>query len=222
MVPAAPPPRANQSYVEGTRRALNILPKDFGKSRMRSLAVGTILFALAATSAVAQSVSDRLAPCLACHGDKGQSETPDVPSLGAMPSFYVMVQLYMFRERMRAVEPMTTMLQGVSDDDLRKMADAIAALPAPQPTAEPADLARIVRARTLIQQNRCNICHLPNFAGIENVPRLAGQREDYLLKSLRGYKDNSRRGYDAQMADVVSTIPDADFVDMAHFLARQK
>jgi cytochrome c553 len=189
---------------------------------MRSLAVGTILFALAATSAVAQSVSDRLAPCLACHGDKGQSETPDVPSLGAMPSFYVMVQLYMFRERMRAVEPMTTMLQGVNDDDLRKMADAIAALPAPQPTAEPADAARVARARTLIQQNRCNICHLPNFAGIENVPRLAGQREDYLLKSLRGYKDNSRRGYDAQMADVVSTIPDADFVDLAHFLARQK
>jgi len=189
---------------------------------MRSLAVGTILLALAATSALAQSVPDRLAPCLACHGDKGQSETPDVPSLGAMPSFYIMVQLYMFRERMRAVEPMTTMLQGVSDDDLRKMADAIAALPAPQPTAEAADAARIARARTLIQQNRCNICHLPNFAGIENVPRLAGQREDYLLKSLRGYKDNSRRGYDAQMADVVSTVPDADFVDLAHFLARQK
>ena len=78
------------------------------------------------------------------------------------------------------------------------------------------------RLYSLIARNRCNICHLPNFAGIENVPRLAGQREDYLLKSLRGYKDNSRRGYDAQMADVVSTVPDADFVDLAHFLARQK
>ena len=54
------------------------------------------------------------------------------------------------------------------------------------------------------------------------LPRLAGQREEYLLKSLRGYKDNSRHGYDAQMADVVATLNDADFVDLAHYLARQK
>jgi cytochrome c553 len=165
---------------------------------------------------------ERLAPCLACHGPNGQSDIPDVPSLGGEPAFYLMVQLYMFRERMRAVEPMTSMLQGASDDDLRAMADTIAKLPAPQPATTPADPARAERARALIQQNRCNICHLSNFSGIENVPRLAGQREDYLLKSLRGYKDNSRRGYDAQMADVVATLDDADFANLAHFLARAK
>ena len=48
-----------------------------------------------------------------------------------------------------------------------------------------------------------------------------GQREDYLLKSLRGYKDNSRRGYDTQMGDVVAPLADADFADLAHYLARQ-
>ena len=54
------------------------------------------------------------------------------------------------------------------------------------------------------------------------MPRIAGQREDYLLKALRGYKDNTRRGYDAQMADVVEPLTDADFADFAHFLARLK
>jgi cytochrome c553 len=43
-----------------------------------------------------------------------------------------------------------------------------------------------------------------------------------LLKSLRGYKDNSRRGYDTQMADVAEALADADFADLAHYLARQK
>jgi cytochrome c553 len=76
--------------------------------------------------------------------------------------------------------------------------------------------------RALIQRHRCNVCHLPDFRGIENVPHLAGQREDYPLKSLRNYKDNSRRGYDAQMADVVEPVTDAAFVDLAHFLARKK
>ena len=84
------------------------------------------------------------------------------------------------------------------------------------------DAARMERARALGQKNYCNFCHQSNYAGQENVPRLAGQREDYLLKALRGYKDNSRRGYDAQMSEVVYTMKDEDFVDLAYFLARQK
>jgi cytochrome c553 len=172
--------------------------------------------------AAAQSLSERLAPCLACHGERGQSHTPEVPSLGGQPAFYLMVQIYMFRARMRAIEPMSEMLKGASDADLQAMADALAKLPPPQPEAKPAEPARAARAQSLIHQHRCNICHLPDFAGVENVPRLAGQREDYLIKSLRDYKDNSRRGYDAQMADVVEPLSDADFADLAHYLARTK
>lgn len=53
------------------------------------------------------------------------------------------------------------------------------------------------RARALIERHRCNFCHQGNYAGEQNVSRLAGQREDYLVKALREYKDNTRRGYDA-------------------------
>jgi cytochrome c553 len=54
------------------------------------------------------------------------------------------------------------------------------------------------------------------------VPRIAGQREDYLVKALRGYKDNTRRGYDAQMSDVIEPLVEADFADLAYYLARLK
>ena len=84
------------------------------------------------------------------------------------------------------------------------------------------DAARMEKARALAGQNRCNFCHQSNFEGGQNVPRLAGQREDYLLKALRGYKDNSRRGYDAFMAEVVYPLQDADLVELAYFLARVK
>jgi cytochrome c553 len=188
---------------------------------MRSLAVGAILLGLAALPVRAQSIEERLPACLACHGTTGQSEIPGVPSLGAQPAFYLTAQLYLFRERLRAVEPMSEMLEGVSDADLQKLAEIISKLPAPQSAAGPVDTARAEHARTLIQRSKCNSCHTPNFAGQENVPRLAGQREDYLLKSLRAYKNNSRRGYDDQMADVVQPLSDADFADLAYFLARQ-
>ena len=52
------------------------------------------------------------------------------------------------------------------------------------------------------------------------MPRLAAQREDYLLKSLRDYKAAQRPGYDATMDEVVRPLTDADIVDLSHYLAR--
>lgn len=186
---------------------------------MRGLVVA-VFVVLTALPVTAATIAERLAPCLACHGEAGQSASPEVPSLGAQPAFYVTIQLYMFRARLRVVEPMNEMTQGLSDDDIRRMAEVIAQLPPPPPAAEPPDPARLERARALIQQHRCNFCHNQDFSGEKNVPRLAGQREDYLVKTLREYKSNARRGYDPAMADVMYAVTDADILDLAHVLAR--
>jgi cytochrome c553 len=82
------------------------------------------------------------------------------------------------------------------------------------------DANRTERARALIEQHRCNFCHTGNYSGGENVPRLAGQREDYLVKALREYKNNTRRGYDASMADVLFPVSEEQLLDLAYFLAR--
>lgn len=143
-----------------------------------------------------------------------------MPSLGGQPQFYLTIQLLMFRERLRVVEPMNQMMKGVSDGDLRRMADLIARLPPPQPADGPADPDRIKKGQALAEQNRCNFCHQGSYSGEQNVPRLAGQREDYLVKSLREFKNNSRRGYDASMADVLYSISDEQILDLAYFLSR--
>jgi len=191
------------------------------KTQMRCLLVAAAL-ALLVPCASAATIEERLALCLMCHGEQGQSGNPDVPSLGAQPAFYLMVQLIMFREKIRPIEPMAEMLRGTSDADLRNMAEFISKLPAPQPVTSPLDPGAAERARLLIAQHRCNFCHNADFSGHEGAPRLAGQREDYLLKALRGYQDNTRRAYEPQMADVVVPLSDADFVDLAAFLARAK
>jgi cytochrome c553 len=186
---------------------------------MWGLAVG-VLVSWAALAVGAATIGEQLAACLDCHGEDGQSAIPEVPSLGAQPAFYVTIQLYMFRERMRVVEPMNEVTKGLSDDAVRRMAEVIAKLPPPRPTAEPPDPAQLERARALIEQHRCDFCHNQDFSGAQNIPRLAGQREDYLVKALREYKSNARRGYDASMADVMYPVTDADILDLAHFLAR--
>lgn len=176
----------------------------------------------AAAPAAAQTVQERLPVCLSCHGEKGQSANPDVPSLGAQQKDFLLVQLYMFREKLREVELMNEMTKGLSDDDLRILSETIAKLPAPVPLPDAGEAARIERAKDVVARNRCNFCHAVNFAGQDQVPRIAGQREDYLAKTLREYKSGARRGYDPAMASVVEPLQDQDFADLAYYLARQR
>jgi cytochrome c553 len=185
---------------------------------MRAVAFALALVSAALTGALAQTFEERLSVCLACHGEQGQSETAEVPSLGAQPSMYALIQLYMFRQNLRKAEPMNDMMQGLSDADLQKFADTIAKLPPPQP-ASGAVSARMGRARELVAQHRCGFCHGPNFGGNDSVPRLAAQREDYLVKSLREYKSGTRYEYQSVMAEVMRPLQDQDILDLAHFLA---
>jgi cytochrome c553 len=125
-------------------------------------------------SASGATPPEKLQPCLARHGAEGRSETATVPSLGAQPSTYTLIQLFMFRERLRLSEPMNAVAKALSDDDLQSMAGSIAALPPPEPPADPGDAARLDRARALIEQNHCNICHRADSSGQENVPHPGG------------------------------------------------
>jgi cytochrome c553 len=188
--------------------------------QVRKFTAALLLCWFAGWPVAAQTVQERLPTCLACHGETGKSNTPDVPSLGGQQGFYVTVQLLMFRERMRVANPMNDMAKGLGDDDLQNFANSISKLPPPQPVAGPVDEARIERARTLAVQNRCTFCHTPSFAGQDNIPRIADQREDYLVKTLRAYKDNSRHGYDATMADVMAAVTDDQILDLAYYIAR--
>jgi cytochrome c553 len=179
-----------------------------------------LAFALVAASASAETIEQRIVPCLACHGEKGQSETENTPSLGGQQAPYTLIQLFMFREKLRVFEPMNEMAKALSDDDLRLFSDFIAMLPKPAPPFDAGDPARMQRAQALAQQYRCSSCHKPDFSGAENVPRIANQREDYLAKTLREYKDNSRHGYDATMAEALQPVTPAQISDLAYFLAR--
>jgi cytochrome c553 len=187
---------------------------------MRCVAFAVLSGMLLGNSASAASIGERVAECPGCHGANGKSDNPEIPSLGAQQENFVLVQLYMFRGKLREVEVMNDIAKDFSDDDLRTISAAIAKLPPPPPAADASDAAKLSRAEELIAQHRCNSCHAPTFAGQDQIPRLADQREDYLLKSLRGYKSGERRAYEPAMASVVEPLTDQDFVALAYYLAR--
>ncbi len=182
--------------------------------------IAALAFAFVISPLSAETIQERVAPCLACHGEKGRSETENTPSLGGQQAPYALIQLFMFREKLRLFEPMNEMAKALTDDDLRSFSDFIATLPKPSPPADAGDPARMQRAQALIQQNHCDSCHNPDFSGKDNVPRLADQREDYLAKTMREYKDNSRHGYDGTMAEVLQPVTVEQIADLAYYLAR--
>jgi cytochrome c553 len=193
------------------------------------IAVAALFVGVACEPLFGETVAERAVPCLACHGESGQSETPEIPSLGGEPAPYLLIQLYMFREKQRAspekkddqmIQVMTEMTKGFTDDDLRNFSDFLAKVPAPKPPAESGDVARMQRAAALITQQHCNSCHGLDLAGRDNVPHIANQREDYLAKTLREYKSNDRRGYDGTMAEALVSVSDEQILDLAYFIAR--
>jgi len=188
---------------------------------MRTSLIAAVLAGALVASAHAMTYDEKLATCLACHGEKGVSETSDVPSLAGMPADFTLIQLFLFRQGTRKVEIMNDLAKDMTDDDLRKFSDYFAKLPPPKAT-EAADPAIAARAQAVIAKNHCASCHNPDFSGREQMPRLAAQREDYLLKAMRDYKAAQRPGYDATMDEVIRPVTDADIVDLSHYLARLK
>src|SRR5215475_3118004 len=118
--------------------------------------ITALAIALLASSATAETFEERVAPCLACHGEKGTSGEENTPSLGAQQAPYTLIQLYMFREKLRTNEIMNDMAKPLNDDDLKTFSDFIAKLPKPSPPADAGDAARMARGQAAAQLHRCN------------------------------------------------------------------
>jgi len=144
------------------------------------------------------------------------------PSLGGQPSFFVVAQLFLFRDgrRGKAPTPMDEFARNLSNDDLRAYGELFAKQPAPKPPGSGMNPARLERGRALVQKSNCAVCHNPDFSGRDQMPRLANQREDYLLKAMRDYKGNARIGYgSATMPEELAGLGDPELGDIAHYLA---
>jgi cytochrome c553 len=160
--------------------------------------------------------------CGGCHGERGRSTTEKVPSLAGQPDETIVLAMILFRERLRDAPPMPELTQGLTDQQIEDLAAFYASLPPGAPEDRgPRDPARMEEGAALAQRLNCGVCHRPDYSGQNQIPRLAGQREDYLLLSLKGYRDGTRRGTDTNMNAAVYGLGDEQLAALAHYLAQQ-
>jgi cytochrome c553 len=185
--------------------------------------LGVAASLLGGTARGDEPAPETLAACLACHGEGGVSRTPEVPSLAAQPDLFIEWQLVYYRDGTRPGDIMVPVAQALSDADIRALGAYFAALPAPPPAADAdRDPALGAEGARLAAGGRCANCHLPNFAGQGEIPRLAGQREEVLDRALNDYKTGTRRGRgNAAMPEIVYGMSADDIKALAHFLSLQ-
>ena len=167
------------------------------------------------------------APCVACHGEDGNSVIPINPSLAGQSARYLERQMQLIRDGGRAAPLMAGQLDRLSDADLADLAvfyanETADVRPAP---AEAAGLGqRIYRGGILHKQvAACTACHAPDGSGnaLAGFPRLSGQHADYVVPQLKAYREGQRttdEEYGGMMRQVAVNMTDGEIEAVAKYL----
>ena len=179
-----------------------------------------LLTALFLCSAQGQ-VEERAKSCVACHGADGNSVIAGTPSIAAQPKVFLENYLVMTREGIRGTQVMQALLKDVPDKEIIGLAVYFSKLKAKVSEGK-TDTALFNKGRDIAARNRCVSCHETGFRGKEQMPRLAGQREEFLAEVMVQYRQNKRPGGDTLMSAALYGIPEADFKALAHYFSRLK
>ncbi len=155
---------------------------------------------------------------MACHGAGGNAVLPGMPALAGMPAFYTHWQLIMFRDGRRRDAQMAPFATNLTDAEMADLA-AYYAAQIPRARRVEVDAVRAAAGRPLAERLHCGSCHGPQLMGQNQVPRVAGQDLEYLLKRMRGYNTKTTSDLDGMMTMVAQSLNEEDIQNLAHFMA---
>jgi cytochrome c553 len=166
------------------------------------------------------AIKEKAELCSGCHGENGISQTENIPSLAGQPDQFIQWQLVFFRSGARKNELMQPIVEQITNEDIRNLGAYFAALAPPRAVSPDDNPDLSQKGAQAAVGRRCNSCHTDTFAGTKAVARIAGQREEYLVKALHDYKSGARSGgAGAAMSDVAYPLSDEEITALAHYLA---
>lgn len=173
--------------------------------------------AAAAQPAAPAAAPPKAALCAACHGADGKPLQPVYPVIAGQTSRYLYLQLRDFNEGRRSDPLMSPMAKDLTRDEMRALADWFAQQKRPLQTFA-ADTEKARAGKAKCDETLCTMCHLGGFAGQNEVPRVAGQNYDYVVKQLTDFKARQRTNDAGTMTSVANTLSAQDIVNIAHYV----
>lgn len=196
-----------------------------------ALAAGHPASAQTGAHTVPDTIAQRMQACTPCHGREGRaSPVGYLPRLAGKPAGYLFNQLVNFRDGRRYGAAMSYLVEQLSDDYLREIAEHFAALDVPYPpppaTTEREGVLRrgevlATRGDFYRQLPACTQCHGYALTGaLPAIPGLLGLPADYVIGQLGAWKtDNRRAAAPDCMAHIAKRLSSDDVRAVAVWLA---
>lgn len=187
---------------------------------MRNLILLAVLLALPFT-AIAQDAEagrKKAEACAACHGADGNSPAPTFPILAGQTQRYLYLQLKDFKEGRRKNPIMSPFAANLSKQDMQDLS-AWFASQKQKPTNFVADPDKAAKGKVVADAALCPMCHLGGFSGQNEVPRVAGQYQEYILAQLKAFKNKERTNDAGNMTAVMRGLSDDDLLNLSHYVA---
>jgi cytochrome c553 len=169
--------------------------------------------------------SQKVLPCMGCHGPAGNALNPMWPKLAGQHGQYIYKQLMDFHGGARVNEQMSPNAKGLKEGDMLNLAAYYSDQAQTPGTADPAlaELGeRVYRGgNPATGVPACAGCHGPTGMGMAaaKFPRIAGQHAAYLDSTLKGFRAATRSNDpNGMMRGVAGRMSDQEIAAVSQFL----
>lgn len=207
-------PKASSHGPRGPRRSKAASACSFGMM-LSALILHAAIFSAEAT---ANGVEDIAQACAGCHGEQGIPQDTATPVIWGQTEGYLYIELRDYKTGARKNEIMSQIASALERQDMFDLAAYFAAKPWPDLQQPRASSSAAARAATANSSIGCTGCHLERYQGTGTAPRLAGQRESYLLKNMQDFRTGAR-GNNPGMTSLMQSTPEDDLPALAAYLA---
>jgi cytochrome c553 len=194
------------------------------KKAATPLSLPTLLSALLLVGPAAALAQDATAgrakaeACAACHGSDGNSTDGTFPSLAGQTARYIYLELKDYKEGRRKDPSMDPFAADLTRQDMLDLA-AFYAAQKPRALDVKTDPAKVALGKAKAAETLCTMCHLGGFKGQNEIPRVAGQQVEYVVKQMQDFKAGRRTNDAGNMSSVSKTLSDADIEALAEYMA---
>jgi cytochrome c553 len=171
-------------------------------------------------SADAKAGEQKAQLCLLCHKAARDVSYEPLPLLEGQTREYLYNQLKAYKEKRRADPTAILVMQvntaNLSATDMRDIADYFASR-TPIAVSYPVDRAAVSRGQALAESMKCAGCHMADYSGKKETPRLAGLNPRYLAPQLQAFVAGKRNH---PLLNGVKEFSAADAQALAHYLGQ--
>lgn len=164
-----------------------------------------------------QAGEERSTLCGYCHGKDSNSIRKDVPNLAGQNEEYLINQFNLFATGARKNYVMERLARVVTPEERVNVALYYASLEVKNESHVPSS-----ERGKRIYQSYCFACHGHDGLGSKDLPRLAGQQQSFLEKTLNAFKEGKAYRKQSPMITIMEKVDRKDISQLAAYISSMK